>query len=239
MKDIYNNSEYLLNNPDWHESDSKYKAEKIINILEGLNFKIKSIAEVGCGAGGIIKILSEKYKDIKMEGYDISRNAIDLAKPKESHNLKFYNKDILKTDSFFDLILLIDVFEHVKNYFEFIEEISKHSKYIIFHVPLEMTLLKILFPKRLIKNRKNTGHLHYFSKETVLETLKDANLEIIDYKYTKWGIEMKQKGILKKVGRIFLFILNIFGTDFATRIMGGSSLLVFCSRKDLYSTSTQ
>ena len=224
--DFYTGEEYLRHNPTWHVEDSEFKAEKIINIISKNNINFKSIVEVGCGVGEIVKILSDKYKDIQIAGFDISKPAIDIAKNKESDNLKFFNEDILLTDKHFDVLILADVFEHVKDYLGFIENLSTHSDYMIFHIPLDISIQKIFFPKRIIRNRKEVGHLHYFIKETALETIKDCGLEIIDYSYTRWGLEMKQKGLVKKIGKIPLFILDLISTDFASKVLGGNSLIV-------------
>lgn len=231
MKDIYNDGKYLEHNPNWHQEDSGYKAEKVMSILKDNNIKFETLAEIGCGAGEILKILSENYKQVEVYGYDISSDAIKIANRKETKNLKFYHKDLLATDRRFDVLLMMDVFEHVRDYMGFIEKASTHSNYMVFHIPLDMSVHKILFPSKLIRNRKEVGHLHYFTRETALETLKDCGLEILDQRYTRWGLETKQKNTLKQIGKLPLFLLDIFSTDLAAKILGGNSLIVLTKRK--------
>ncbi len=229
--DFYKNGEYLKYNPNWHEEDSLFKAEKIIKILNKNNISFNSIAEVGCGVGEISRILSKNYKDAKFVGFDISKEVIDIANKKETDRLSFLNEDITKSNKFFDVIIMADVFEHVKDYLGFIENLSTHANYIVFHIPLDISIQKILFPKRIIRNRKEVGHLHYFIKETALETVRDCGLEVVDYNYTRWGLEMKQKGLMKKIGKIPLFVLDLISTDLAAKVLGGNSLIVLAKKK--------
>lgn len=34
MKNIYKNGTYIVNNPSWHEADSKWKVKQIIKVIE-------------------------------------------------------------------------------------------------------------------------------------------------------------------------------------------------------------
>ena len=54
---------------------------------------------------------------INCKGFDISPQAISIASKKEKSNLTFYNEDFLEsTDASSDLLLLLDVFEHIPDY---------------------------------------------------------------------------------------------------------------------------
>ena len=89
--DVYKDGTYLKNNPEWHAEDSEWKAAQIIKMLKMHNItNLKTICEVGCGAGRILKELSEKYdNNCCYEGYDISSQAISLCENIASDNLKF------------------------------------------------------------------------------------------------------------------------------------------------------
>ena len=51
---MYNDGEYLKNNPMWHIEDSEWKAEQISKIISRTNLQLKKVCEVGCGAGEIL-----------------------------------------------------------------------------------------------------------------------------------------------------------------------------------------
>ena len=116
------NSEYLKNHPTWHIEDSPWKAKQIIKILKQNSINPKSIAEVGCGAGEILNQLYQSMSnDVIFTGYDISNDAIRLAKQREKKRLEFKRENILDTNSKFDLLLMIDVFEHIDDYLGFLK----------------------------------------------------------------------------------------------------------------------
>ena len=225
MKDIYENGEYLKKNPTWDAEDSAWKASKISYIIDKNNIKFNTMADIGCGAGETLKTLSEKYVNCQFDGYDISPNAFELTKNIVSENIDFYLQDFLKHSvRTYDISLLNDVFEHVTDPYTFLIDIRKKSKYVIFHIPLGANALNIL-RNGFINEKKQWGHLHFYSKDTALEILIDTGYEVIDYMYTDFAFELsdsKQDNVFNLGRRI----LNIFNKDFSVRVFGGSSLLV-------------
>ena len=122
--------------------------------------------------------------------------------------------------------MAIDVFEHVEDYFSFLRKLKTKAKYKIFHIPLDLSVSTVLRSSPIIKSRQVVGHIHYFTKETALETLKDTGYEIIDYFYTSGSLELPnlgQKTNLLKIPRKLAFLVN---KDLAVRLLGGYSLMV-------------
>lgn len=225
---LYLDGDYLKNNPNWHVEDSSWKAEKIKQILTRNKITPSTICEIGCGAG---EILNQLYGTLpntsNFIGYDISENAIDLAKSRTKERLKFKKQDLLLEDSApFDLLLIIDVFEHIEDYLGFLRKCRQKAEYKVFHIPLDMTVQKVLRKDVLMHARQKVGHLHYFTRETALDTLVDAGYEIIDEFYTPWGFEMEQKTFLKKMFQLPFRLFYNLNPDLAVRVMGGSSLIV-------------
>ena len=128
-------------------------------------------------------------------------------------------------EKYYDLLLCIDVFEHVRDYMGFIGEIKTKSHYKIFHIPLDISVSSIL-RGQLMYTRKQVGHLHYFTKETALETLKDVNYEIIDYYYTKSFSQLNSKTKIQKMINLLRQIIYYISPDLMARILGGCSLIV-------------
>lgn len=191
----------------------------------------KNIVEVGCGGGEILNQLYEHLpNDVHFKGYDISNDAIKLAKKREKKRLNIYQEDFLKVKKKFDLLLLIDVFEHVDNYFQFLKLLREKSKYFIFHIPLEIHAQGIIRNIQ-IKARKNVGHLHHFSKDTAIATLLDCGYKVVDLFYTNESFDLK-KTLKSKVMNIPRRILFEIDKDFTVRLLGGFSLLVLaCNKK--------
>lgn len=225
---LYLEGDYLKNNPDWHVEDSSWKAGKIIDILTKNKITPSNVCEIGCGAG---EILNQLYSVLpatsRFVGYDIAEDAIDMAKSRTKERLRFKKHDLLMDDSAkFDLLLVIDVFEHIEDYLGFLRKCRNKAEYKIFHIPLDMSVQKVLRKDVLMHARQKVGHLHYFTRETALDTLKDAGYEVIDSFYTPWGFEMQQKTLLKKLFQLPLKIFYSINADLAVKVMGGSSLIV-------------
>ena len=77
MSNIYTGGEYLKQNPTWHEEDSPWKALQVQTMLARHPLPIRSIAEIGCGVGGILAQLRQTLPDgIEFHGFDIAAAAI-------------------------------------------------------------------------------------------------------------------------------------------------------------------
>lgn len=223
------NSNYLQANPDWHVQDSPWKATQVLKMIERNKLQPKSIVEIGCGAGEILNQLHHRMadKEINFTGYEIAPDAYKLCQQRIKEKLNFFQEDLLQTQNKFDLLLMIDVFEHVDNYLEFIQEAAKKATYKIYHIPLDMSAFSILtnYP---IGARKQVGHLHHFMKDTALATLTYTDQEIIDWFYTPGALEINNKG-LSFFGKILNLLRRLtfkIKPDFCVKAFGGFSLLV-------------
>ena len=229
---VEENSKYLKANPTWHVEDSPWKARQISKMLKRNSIEPKSIAEVGCGVGEILNQLYQVMpNDVNFIGYDISFDAISLAKSRENERLSFKQENFLETNYKYDLLLMIDVFEHVDDYLGFLRSCKNKSKYTIIHIPLDIDVLGIL-RNVPIKTRKSVGHLHYFTKHTALATLADCGYEILDSFYTAGMLELPNKKLKSKIAAIPRKIMYIINKDFAVTLLGGYSLLVLTKPLD-------
>lgn len=226
---IYTDGTYYRNNPTWDVEDSVWKAELIFNLARKNRIEVSEITDVGCGAGAILKELSGKMHSVKaFKGFDISPDAIALAKKMEAERLSFVNADYSKihtTET--GLLLLIDVLEHVEDYFGFIRSLNRRAHYYIFHIPLDLSCRTLLKPHVLLQQRQAVGHLHYFSKEMILWLLKDTGYSIIDWHYTKPTGDINRptsmrQGV-KKILRNFSFSMN---RHISAKLWGGYSMLI-------------
>ncbi|HEX6108604.1 MAG TPA: class I SAM-dependent methyltransferase [Ktedonobacteraceae bacterium] len=228
LEEIYTSGVYLEKNPSWHVEESPWKAKHIIQIMRKNHVLPETICEVGCGAGEVLKQLQEKMdKDCSFWGYDISPQAFELTQSRANERLHFKLADIRQEkDTFFDLILVLDVIEHLEDYFSFLREIKPKSQYKMLHIPLDLSVQTVLRPRGLLGVREAYEHLHYFTREIALQVLRDIDFEILDYCYTARAIEQPTHELrrnLLKLPRKLLFAMN---QDFAVHLLGGWSLLV-------------
>lgn len=220
-------SVYYKNNPTWHVEDSPWKANLIVKMLKRNSVNPQSVAEVGCGAGEIINQLHKQLDDnIQFYGFEISPDAFELAKERIKARISISNKDIFEANKKYSVLLIIDVFEHVDNYLEFIRKTKSVAEYKIFHIPLDMTVLNVFRETPIITARKLVGHLHYFSKQTAIASLQDGGHEIIDFFYTPGMLELGSPGLKTKLLNPIRKLLFAINPNFAVRLLGGHSLLV-------------
>lgn len=187
----YTEGTYLEHAPDWHAGDSAWKAGKVLEMLQRNRMEPRSVCDVGCGAGEILAQLRPRLNpQVRLLGYDISAHAISLARSKEAGNLSFRHGDFSRDGSErYDLLLLLDVFEHVPDYLSFLSQLRARGRRFIFHIPLDLHAQSVLRGSRhMLEMRREFGHLHYFTIETALATLADTGYAVLDHFYT-WDHE--------------------------------------------------
>lgn len=225
---IYTNGSYLERSPTWHVEDSPWKAQQIKKIMDKNKLNPNTVCEVGCGAGEILNQLYQIYSsEIAYYGFEISPQAYELCKKRENGKIKYCLGDFCEVnDMYFDVILLIDVIEHIEDMFSFLDKIKNKGEYKIFHIPLDMYALNVVKGDYLSTGIAHPGHIHFFTRDVALEILRMKGYEILDYMYTP-GFEVGNRTtILGKIMRIpqkFVYNLN---SDLGIRIFGGVSLLV-------------
>lgn len=227
MAQIYEDGTYLEKNPTWHVQDSPWKAKQIQKMIERNALQPKRVCEIGCGAGEILNQLSLKYPDVQFTGYEISPQAYEICQKKQKENLSFKLSDLLEDpDDSFDIVMAIDVFEHVEDYYGFLRKMKERGEFKIFHIPLDMSVQTVLRSSPIMRLRKRVGHIHYFSKETALATLQDTGYEIIDHFYTPGALELPNRSLKENLFKLPRRIGYAIHRDLTVRIMGGFSLLV-------------
>src|SRR5205823_13237221 len=125
-RSLYLDGEYQLKNPAWHVEESAWKAWQILRILRRNRVSPATVCEVGCGAGEVLTQLQQRLSgEPTFWGYDISPQAMELAKRRANERLRFRLGDIGDIeDGYFELILVLDVIEHLADYFRFLSDLK-------------------------------------------------------------------------------------------------------------------
>ena len=226
-ENVYITGQYLEKNPTWHIGESPWKVRHILPMLQRHHLVPNTVCEVGCGAGEVLRLLQGSMSDAcTFWGYDISPQAIALCQEKANERLHFKVADFRQEqDVFFDLLLVLDVIEHLEDYFSFLRDIQPKGCYKLFHIPLEVSVQGVLRNNIFMQTRELYGHLHHFTKETALRTLEDVGYEVLDYSYSP-EYEMptitRQTNLMKLPRKLFYALHQ----DLAVRILGGFRLLV-------------
>ncbi|HEX8255651.1 MAG TPA: class I SAM-dependent methyltransferase [Thermoanaerobaculia bacterium] len=228
MPDIYTDGTYLANNPGWHEEDAAWKATRIVDILRRNNVQARTIAEVGCGSGAVLEAVSRTLgATAQCVGYDISPQAAAIAGKRTAQNLSFVHGDLLTADvAPFDVLLAIDVIEHVDDCLGFVRKLKARAREKVFHIPLDLSVQSVLRASPIMQTRREVGHIHYFTKETALATLTDAGLEIVDWFYTSGAIDLPAKALRGRLAKLPRAAAFRVAPDLAARVLGGFSVMV-------------
>jgi hypothetical protein len=223
----YQSGEYLASNPDWHAEDAPFKAQWIANILERNAVAPDHIVEVGSGSGEILVQLQKYLPSAELAGYDVSPQAHAIAAPKASNGLKFHHADYLALDTPPpDLLMAIDVFEHVEDYMAFLRSIRTRAPLKLFHIPLDLSVQGMIRGTPIMRGRRVLGHLHYFYKDTALASLADCGYQIVDWNYTHGSELLPNRFLRTRMLKAPRRILRKIDQDFAVRLMGGASMMV-------------
>ena len=208
LKDDGNNIIYLSDpsevsmDDEWFDLANKdhfwmrWRFSLIRKYVDALSKDNINILEVGCG-NGINMQMFESELGLTIDGCDL--NEIALKKIKDVHGKKYlynifdYSHQMLDK---YDVILLLDVIEHIENDSEFIETALKCLKIngsAIISVPAH----HILF----CKYDKLMGHVRRYNKKELKTLLTNLGLQI-EY-ITYWGLFLVPVLFLRKFILIF------------------------------------
>ena len=224
--DFYTGAGYLDQHPSWHREDSAWKAEQIVGLLHRHALHPASVLDVGCGRGGVLATLGEHLPGAtRLVGCDVSAHPLELGPGKVDPRLDLRVGGPPEGEDF-DLLLCIDVLEHVEDYIGFLRGLRDRAAHTVLHIPLDTSAQSVLRAEPLLDLRRRSGHLHHFTRETALATLETAGYEVLDQTYTRGAIERPPQSALALLARWPRRAMFAVAPDMAARVLGGFSLLV-------------
>ena len=226
LADPHINGEYLVNNPSWHIEYSPWKADNVRRLLQKQSLDPKTICEVGCGVGEVLRQLQlQMDPECRFWGYDIAPAAIRMAKQRENDRLKVELADFGEIDTPpFDLLLVLEVLDHIDEYLGFLRMLRTRAEWKIISFSLDITVQSALRTGLFSKWRDGLRHLHHFNKEIALDTLRHTGYEVVDYFIGPWPNQTRglSAALLKAIRRVS-YAMN---HDLSARLFGGCNLVV-------------
>jgi SAM-dependent methyltransferase len=226
---IYSDGSYLKENQGWHQEDSPYKAKLVSNAIARTGIKFQACADVGCGAGLVTELLAKEFPSSTFKGFELSEDARQFWDQRHPlDNLSFVVDDLLESPEEFDLVICLDVIEHVEDYFGFLRKLRGRGKYFVFNIPLDMNVMKLVTPG-IRYAREEVGHLHYFNRYTALQALKDTGYRVQD-SYLSSSITSTMPRNIRQAAILPMRLLSrVMGKRLATTVLGGASLVATAS----------
>ena len=89
-ENVYLSGTYAEKNVTYHVEDSDWKARHILTMINKHHLSVRSVCEVGCGAGEILRLLSLAMPDeVEFTGYEISPRRLSFAAAKNRNGCAF------------------------------------------------------------------------------------------------------------------------------------------------------
>ena len=155
----------------------------LVRALRSAGDELRNALEIGCGHG-VAREMLERDLGIPVDGCDLNRTALDIAKPGRG-NLFVYN--ILDQDSSllgrYDAVLLLDVIEHIDDDAAFLRAALGHLRsggFVAVNVPASMMLFS--------DYDRAAGHVRRYTQQGVRELLESCGVEI--HGIQPWGLLM-------------------------------------------------
>jgi len=231
MIDPYKTGLYF-NDSNRHSEDAEFKVAAIWRVLSPIlqieKISISSYADVGCGSGEVIKMMSKLLEDSgfilkKITGFDVSPHVVNL----KTGNITFFQEDFCSRQESYDLVTLTDVFEHVPAPIEFIRKIGELSRIVVFHIPLDDCWAVNI--RNLQRSKiKNPGHLIFLDVNSALNMITLAGFKILDFDYSRETLKAPSNlsSSFQKLFFPFKFILFKISPWLASKVFGFSLVVV-------------
>jgi len=169
------------------EKNQLHPKHRIMNyhqfFLDNIETKDR-ILDLGCGNGALTYDLGEKASSVV--GIDLNKKNIQTARKEYGReNIKYIIGDITKdfSNQRFDVIILSNVLEHIKNRPAFLENIRPLAPKILIRVPMVNRDWITLYKKELgVEWRLDNTHQIEYTFETFKKEIEQAGFVINNYR---------------------------------------------------------
>jgi 2-polyprenyl-3-methyl-5-hydroxy-6-metoxy-1,4-benzoquinol methylase len=166
-----------------------------------------SVLDIGCGQGGLFKILNKKYKNISYTGIDFNKNMIEFAKSNYSEAKFYYSikNDYMKFfKKKFDVVIVFGILHLNSNWRKILINASKVARRaIIFdhRIELEKNIKKNFYLDLDFINKNKKFRIDYFLlKKNSLENFLELNMKKFNLKKLYYnGYASKFSNIKNKI----------------------------------------
>lgn len=221
--DLIEVSEKNKNRHPWELS----RAECIIKEIGKAGIR-RSVLDIGCGDGYFDRRLLSEFPQIEsLYGVDIF-----LERPYEEDRGHWINSLDSLPDKKFDLILMMDVLEHIqddKAYMCEIEKLLDDNGIIVLTVPAFMKLYSL--------HDKELKHFRRYDRHMLENTLKGSSLKIINKSYFYLSLVFMRLLTINKTENLSMWSSGekSFKTRFVKAVLNiDYSILRFLSRFNIY-----
>ncbi len=150
-----------------------------------------------------------------------------MALARANERLQFHLADLTQEQGVhFDLLLIIDLIEHLDDFYGFLRKVKPLSEHTILHIPLDLSAYSVIRSHYLRDQRNSVGHVHFFTKDTALAALEQCGYHVIDWFYPRPPRDREVRPLKQHVLRWMRALAYPLAPNLTTTILGGRSLMV-------------
>jgi SAM-dependent methyltransferase len=161
----------------------QWRHRLLVRALKRAGVPVRRALEIGCGSG-VARDMLERDFDFPVDGCDLNRTALEMAKPGKG---RLFVYDILDQASsllgHYDAVFLLDVIEHIPDDTAFLSAALRHLRaggLLVVNVPASMRLSS--------DYDRAAGHLRRYSATGLANLLDHCGIEI--QAIWPWGLSM-------------------------------------------------
>jgi SAM-dependent methyltransferase len=177
---MYEDGTYLARHPRLHAEDSAWKTCRIMPLVDRFvdlhRRPAVTLLDVGGGAGLVLAAVAARVRGRSgiapaQWALDVSRSMLDVQRQNNPELTRVWHEDICDcsiADKAVDLVLAIDVLEHIPEADRALAALARIARYAILKVPLERNVYGTVYnavkggaPRR--RAAQAIGHVHVFS----------------------------------------------------------------------------
>ncbi len=175
-------------------SPMSFRLENILSAAKSLPTKTPKILEIGCGGGQFIRATKQNLPQADCVGCDISQTALDKAKSlNDGVRYDLCSDKLPYADNTFDLVLVLDVLEHVDSPVDFTLEakrVLKPGGLFFVSVPCEGDNTNFIYWLQkfgLLKDitKQCAGHINQWSVKKWVSTINSLGLKTERLKFSE------------------------------------------------------
>ncbi|RLI70935.1 hypothetical protein DRO91_06210 [Candidatus Heimdallarchaeota archaeon] len=173
--------------PHLHIEDSRRKIREIAEVIPS-SFRARNILDVGSDAGLITRAVGKKYRANHVVALDLSLQAIELTGREigdfTQFNVEQKSFEEYETNNLYDLIMFIDVLEHLNDPLLALQKASTMGRFIVVRSPLEDSAMNKINKRFLGKDyqkimEQRYGHIHHFSLGSLKGLLQEGGFDLV------------------------------------------------------------
>lgn len=186
----------------------RWRHRILLQRLNRLDQSITNALEIGCG-NGVVREMLERDLGIPVDGCDLNQHALESASKGKGRLLIYdvFDQDLRMVNAY-DMILLMDVIEHIDDDLAFLNASLNHlapGGIVVINVPAHMLFYSKYDQVAGHKRRYNRGDI-----ETLFRAAKVATLSV-----THWGFSLLPLLLARKLVLSFVSHERTIQTGFA------------------------